>query len=86
MIDPVSGRFYASWQDENLPRPLDEFECDGAQAAIDWGCARAEFVVISLGGRHNTFFSMGDSHPNGEDDDDEPMQLWPPSGPPPGGW
>ena len=86
MIDPATARFRASWQDEDGPLELDDVECDGAEAAIEWGRARSEIVWIRLGNRGATYFSAGATNPEDDDDDDEPTPVWPPSGPPPGGW
>ena len=84
MVDPATGRFEASWQAEGETDVLEEVETDGAEAAIEWGRARAEFVYIRLGNRGDTYFYAGAIPP--QDEDDEPIPAWPPLGPPPGGW
>jgi len=44
--------------------------------AIAWGRTRAPIVLVRIG---NTHYSAGDVH--AEDDEDEPLPLWPPDGP-----
>jgi hypothetical protein len=80
MIDPATGVFWASWQEPD--RALEDVELVSADAAILWGRARAETVIIRLGHRHTDFFSAGDSVAEGEDG---PLPTWPPSTPT-GGW
>jgi hypothetical protein len=82
MINPATARFRASWQDEAEPRALERVELDGAEAAIEWGRTRSQIVWIRLGHRGDAYFSAGTTHPEG----DEPTPVWPPAGPPPGGW
>ena len=81
MIDPATGRFWASWQDE-AEGTIEDIEVDGAEAAIEWGRERSETVYIRLGHRGDTYFSAGVVD---AEDDDGPMPVWPPPGPPPGG-
>jgi hypothetical protein len=81
MIDPESGIFWASWQEPD--RALEDVELVGADAAILWGRARSETVVIRLGHRHNDFFSAGDAVAEGEEG---PLPTWPPSTPADGWW
>jgi hypothetical protein len=81
MIDPETGLFFASWQEPD--RALEDIELVGADAAILWGRARAETVIIRLGHRHNDFFSAGDSLAEGEGG---PLPTWPPSTPQAGWW
>ena len=81
MIDPETGLFWASWQEPE--RALEDIELVGADAAILWGRARAETVIIRLGHRHHDFFSAGDSLAEGEDG---PLPTWPPSTPQAGWW
>ncbi|MFL5964502.1 MAG: hypothetical protein ACJ757_16605 [Gaiellaceae bacterium] len=83
MVDPATGLFRASWQDESESAALEDVEIVGADAAIAWGRERSEVVMIRLGSRGDTYFSAGVAQPEG---DDEPESDWPPSGPPPGGW
>ncbi|MDQ1461983.1 MAG: hypothetical protein QOI08_3467 [Actinomycetota bacterium] len=83
MVDPRTALFRASWQDEGEPDTLGDIEDVGAEVAIAWGRARSEIVLIRLGHRGNTYFSAGVVNAT---DDDGPMSLWPPDGPPPEGW
>jgi hypothetical protein len=83
MINPTTARFRASWQDEAEPQALERVELDGAEAAIEWGRDRSHIVWIRLGNRGDTYFSAGATHP---EDDEGPVPVWPPAGPPPGGW
>ena len=81
MIDPECGLFWASWQDPD--RTLEDIEIVGANAAIEWGRARASTVIIRLGHRHNDFFSAGDVPPEGEEGR---LPTWPPRTPQAGWW
>lgn len=45
--------------------------------AIAWGRSRAPIVLVRIA---NTSYSAGDVH--AEDDEDEPLPLWPPEAPP----
>jgi hypothetical protein len=82
MIDPVTGMFWASWQDESAA--LEDIELVGAEAAIAWGRERSQIVYIRLGHRGDTYFFAGSGvQPKS---DDEPLPVWPPAEPPPGGW
>lgn len=83
MIDPETGRFWASWQDDDAEGVVEDIELDGAEAAIAWGRERSETVYIRLGHRGDTYFSAGAVH---AEDDEGRLPLWPPAGPPPGGW
>ena len=84
MIDPATGLFWASWQDEGESATLEDVEFVGAEAAIAWGRERSEVVWIRLGHRGDTyFFAGGVAQP---ESDDEPVPDWPPDGPPSGGW
>ena len=87
MIDPETAVFWASWQHDGdgVPNPgvLEDIELVGADAAVGWGRARAETVIIRLGHRHHDFFSAGDSPAEGEDG---PLPTWPPASPPEPGW
>lgn len=83
MINPETGHFWASWQDEEVDGVLEDVELDGAEAAIEWGRERSETVYIRLGHRGDTYFSAGAVLAA---DDDGPMPAWPPTGAPPGGW
>jgi hypothetical protein len=86
MVDPATSRFYASWQDEDGSEAMiEDIELDGAEAAIGWGLARSEFVFIRLGNRGDTYFCAG-VEPDYPEEDEEPMAMWPPTGPPDGGW
>jgi hypothetical protein len=78
LVDPASACFWVSWQHETEGL-LGDVDIVGADAAIAWGRQRSEVVRIRLGDFENTYFSAGDEHV-----DDLP--LWPPEGPPPGGW
>jgi hypothetical protein len=80
LIDPDRGRFVASLQGPD--RVIEEIEVEGADAAILWGRARAEIVIIRLGARGDCVFSAGDVVAYDEDD---PLPLWPPD-PPAAGW
>ena len=82
MIDPRTGRFWASWQDEDVMCSLGDPDFDGAEAAIVWGRERAGEVYILLGHTDDTSFSAGSVHPQGEG----AWPIWPPAAPPPGGW
>ena len=81
LVDPETGLFWASWQDPD--RALEDIELVGADAAILWGRARAETVIIRLGHRHDDFFSAGDSSAAGENGS---LPTWPPSTPQAGWW
>ena len=84
MVDPTVARFWASWQDDALDGPaalLEDVDLESADAAIAWGWARAEIVLIRLGHRGDTYFSAGSSQPQ-----DDSMSAWPPASPPPDGW
>lgn len=83
VIDPERARFWASWQDDEADEPLDDVDLDGAEAAIAWGRERSRVVLIRLGNRGDTYFSAGEEHVA---NDDGPLPLWPPEGPPPDGW
>ena len=85
MADPETTLFWVSWQDN---RPLEDDDIRGAEAAIEWGRERSDYVLIRLGHRGDTYFSAGTKHPpeNPDDPYDEPLPIWPPSGPPPEGW
>lgn len=83
MIDPATGRFWASWQDEGEPASLADIELDGAEAAIEWGRERSERGLIRLGNRGDTYFSAGSLLARG---DEGPLPVWPPRAVPPGGW
>ncbi len=47
---------------------------ESADEAIAWGTARAPIVLITIG---NTVYSAGSVH--AEDDEDQPLPLWPPA-------
>lgn len=82
MVSPAS-RFEAhveSYKDDHWE---DGGTFEGAEAAIEWGRARAPIVMIRLGGRGDTYFSAGDLH--AEDEDGSTFPLWPPEVPA-GGW
>jgi hypothetical protein len=86
MVDPATSLFWVSWQGDD--RVLEDGDIHGAEAAIAWGRERSDYVMIRLGHRGDTFFSAGTKHPPDNPDDpyDEPLPIWPPSGPPPEGW
>jgi hypothetical protein len=84
MVDPATARFWVSWQDEEATMAIEDDDILGADAAIAWGRERADVVLIRLGHREDTYFSAGATYP--ESEDDEPMPIWPPAGPPPEGW
>ena len=67
MIDPETGLFWASWQHDGdgVPNPgvLENIELVGADAAVGWGRARAETVIIRLGHRHHDFFRPATCRP-----------------------
>lgn len=84
MIDPDTGLFWASWQDESEPAALEDVELVGAEAAIAWDRERSEIVYIRLGHRGDTYFFAGSGVQ--PESDDEPVPVWPPTGAPPGGW
>jgi hypothetical protein len=81
MIDPETGLFWASWQDPD--RALEDIELVGADAAIEWGRARANTVIIRLGHQRNDFYSAGVSPAEGEEG---PLPTWPPKAPQAGWW
>lgn len=83
MIDPSTGRFGASWQDQDEPAELEGVEVVGAEAAIRWGRERANKVLIRLGNGGDTYFSAGSVH---AEDEGGPLPLWPPRGAPASGW
>src|SRR5262245_17817886 len=83
MIEPATGRFWASWQDEDERAALEDVELAGADAAIAWGRERSDTVLIRLGNRGDTYFSAGSRQ---AEDDEGPLPSWPPLAPPPGGW
>jgi hypothetical protein len=60
MVDPETSLFYASWQDNRVLE--DEDDIRGAEAAIEWGRERSDYVIIRLGHRGDTFFSAGTKH------------------------
>jgi hypothetical protein len=84
MVDPMSSRFWVSWQIQDDVKEeggvLEDAEIVGADAAISWGCERADLVFIRLGHTEDTFFSAGALA------GDDYIPRWPPSGPPPDGW
>lgn len=80
LVDPHHSRFVASLQGPD--RVIEEIEVKGAEAAILWGRARAEIVIIRIGHRGDTWFSAGDVVAYDEDD---PLPSWPPE-PPARGW
>ena len=84
MVDPVSSRFWVSWQIQDDVKEeggvLEDAEIVGADAAITWGCERADLVFIRLGHTEDTFFSAGALS------GDDSIPRWPPSGSPPDGW
>jgi hypothetical protein len=84
LIDPATGLFWASWQDEGESAALEDVELVGADVAIAWGRERSESVWIRLGNRGDTYFFAGSGMQ--PESDDEPIPDWPPAGPPPGGW
>lgn len=79
MIDPEGGRFWASWQDDEVRTALADVKFDGAHAAITWARERSEIVLIRLGHTSDTYFSAGATHP---ESDDQPLPVWPPVGVP----
>lgn len=81
MVDPATSLFWVSWQND---RVIEDDDIRGADAAIEWGRQRSDYVFIRLGHRGDTWFSAGAKHP--PDNPDEPLPIWPPSGPPPEGW
>jgi hypothetical protein len=84
MVNPETALFSASWQTPE--QVLEDVDIVGAEAAIAWGQERADVVLIRLGHRGDTYFSAGSIHKEYLADPDEPMPIWPPSGPPPEGW
>jgi hypothetical protein len=87
MVDPESGRFWVSWQNDDDDEGLiADDEIIGAEAAIAWARERSSDVVIRLGHRGDTYFWAGEGVEPVEDSDDEPLPVWPPAGPPPSGW
>lgn len=83
MVNPATGRFWCSWQDEGLGRSIEDVDVDGAEAAVEWGRERSETVLIRLGHGGDTYFSAGTARAR---DDDDPLPLWPPQAPPSDGW
>jgi hypothetical protein len=92
MVDPRSASFYVSWQnydDERQQAELieDAGEIAGADAAIAWGRARCDRVLIRLGHVEETHFSAGRITLQPTDGSGRrPYPSWPPSGPPSEGW
>jgi hypothetical protein len=82
MIDPATGRFWASWQDEDAGSELENADFAGAEPAIAWGRERSDRVYIRLGHTEETYFSAGAVHPPGASS----WPPWPPPAPPPDGW
>jgi len=86
MVDPAVSRFWVSWQRHTDPRGiLEDDVIEGADAAIAWGRARSEVILIRLGNRGDTCFSAGVRHP-ADNSAVEQVPHWPPAGRPPDGW
>lgn len=81
MVDPVSALFWVSWQGDD--RVIEDGDIRGADAAIEWGRERSDYVFIRLGHTGDTYFSAGAKHPAPPD---ETLRIWPPDGPPPDEW
>jgi hypothetical protein len=92
MVDPSASIFYVSWQDYDEERMQGELledggEIVGAEAAIAWGRARSDRVLIRLGHVDQTHFTAGRipiadrSGPGGRS-----FPSWPPADPPTEGW
>lgn len=92
MVDPEVSSFYVSWQnydDERQQAELieDAGEIVGAEAAIMWGRARCDRVLVRLGHVDETHFSAGRITLHElADGGGRPYPIWPPGSPPAEGW
>jgi hypothetical protein len=87
MVDPETCRFWVSWQDDEADENVEDAEIDGAEAAIAWGRARSDEVLMRLGNTGETYFSAGDIHLTDDlGGGGDPYPLWPPPAPPAEGW
>lgn len=88
MVSPAA-RFYGHWEAEDADGitelgPQGESDWwDGAEAAIEWGRARAPMVVVRLGNSPETCFTAGEVDAV---DADGSMKKWPPEEPEAGWW
>jgi hypothetical protein len=91
MVDPDASTFQVSWQDWDDARQtgelLEDGKVAGAEAAIAWGRARSDRVLIRLGHTEATHFSAGQVHLSDRTDrQGRPYPVWPPDGVPTEGW
>lgn len=92
MVDPEASPFHVSWQDWDDDTQRGELiekggEIVGAEAAIAWGRARSDRVLVRLGHTDDTHFSAGHIQLSEQTaGGGRAYPLWPPDGTPAEGW
>ena len=92
MVDPARSPFHVHREDWDAEAERGELLEDGstiagAEAAIEWGRARCDRVLIRLTHTHEGHYSAGvERLSNEREGGDVAFPEWPPSQPPPEGW